>query len=130
MICPRCGTQNSDTARFCANCGQTLQSQSVVPPISFPAQHLPDPNTAFVLELLLGIFGFLGIGWIYAGQVIVGLVMLIGWWVVVISGAGGSFFTGGLGCCVWLPVHFVAPFVSALVIRSEIEKKNRMTMSR
>jgi uncharacterized membrane protein YvbJ len=24
MACPKCGTQNSATAKFCTNCGQTL----------------------------------------------------------------------------------------------------------
>ena len=24
MFCPKCGTQNDDAAKFCANCGATL----------------------------------------------------------------------------------------------------------
>jgi hypothetical protein len=83
---------------------------------------VPDPNTAFVLEFVLGLFGFLGIGWVYAGRIPLGLVMLAGWWIIVASGFGGSLLSGGLGCCLWLPVHFVAPFVSALLVKNELLK--------
>ncbi len=123
MNCPRCGTQNADQARFCSNCGQPLTAQvAATPRTPAAAKPMPDPSTAFVLELVLGLFGFLGIGWVYAGRTTLGLVMLVGWWVIVIGGLGGSFVTGGLGCCLWLPVHVGAPIVSALLVRSEIEK--------
>ncbi len=119
MKCPRCGTENAESARYCSNCGQSLVPQAVT-----TAKPLPDPNTAFVLELLLGLFGFLGMGWIYAGHIVLGLVMLVGWWLVVISGLGGSFLSGGLGCCLWLPIHVVAPLVSALIVRGDVQKIN------
>jgi hypothetical protein len=129
MICPRCGAENFAGARFCSNCGRDLSPRAVVARSPLAAAsggptHVPDPQNAFWLEFLLGIFGFLGIGWIYAGHLPTGLVMLIGWWVIVVSGLGGSLFTGGLGCCLWLPVHFVAPFVSALIVRREVERYN------
>ena len=122
MNCPRCGAQNADHARFCHICGQPLAGQSPAPQTTTAAKPLPDPSTAFVLELLLGLFGFLGIGWVYSGRTTLGIVMLIGWWVIVIGGLGGSLATGFLGCCVWLPIHVVAPIVSALLIRNELEK--------
>ena len=134
MICSRCGAQNFDGARYCSNCGQELApravlAQSPLATASGGATNLPDPQHAFWLEFVLGIFGFLGIGWIYAGHIPTGLAMLIGWWLIVVTGLGGSFFTGGLGCCLWLPVHFIAPFVSALIIRREIEKNNGVIRS-
>ena len=36
-----------------------------------------DKNVAFVLELVLGLFGFLGIGWIYAGDIPQGVLRLV-----------------------------------------------------
>ena len=116
--CPRCGAQQPNGARFCSNCGQPLSAQ-VASPVN---RTLPDPNTAFVLEIVLGLFGFLGIGWVYAGRVPLGLILLVGWWLVVASGFGGSLLSGGLGFCLWLPVHIVAPFVSAMLVKSEVEK--------
>lgn len=38
-----------------------------------------DPNTAFLLELILGLFGLLGIGYIYAGRTSDGVIRLILW---------------------------------------------------
>jgi zinc-ribbon domain len=122
MNCPRCGAQNAATARFCANCAQPLVPQAVAVPQNAGMQPVPDPNTAFVLEFVLGIFGFMGIGWVYGRRTTVGLVMLVGWWLVVATGIGGSLASGGFGCCLWLPVHFVAPFISAILVRSELEK--------
>ena len=122
MNCPRCGAHNADNARFCANCAQPLAAQVVTVPAGAAMQSLPDPNTAFVLEFVLGLFGFLGIGWVYGRRTTVGLVMLVGWWLLAATGIGGSVASGGLGCCLWLPVHFVAPFISAILVRNEIEK--------
>lgn len=39
-----------------------------------------DPNTAMVIEILAGYFGFLGIGYLYAGRTAAGLLRLFGWW--------------------------------------------------
>ena len=47
--------------------------------------------------------------WVYAGRIPLGLTMMAGWWLVVVSGLGGSVATGFLGCLLWLPIHFVAP---------------------
>jgi hypothetical protein len=85
-------------------------------------QSLADSNTAFVLEFVLGLFGFMGIGWVYGRRTTVGLVILVGWWLLIATGIGGSLMSGGLGCCFWLPVHVVAPFISAILVRNEIEK--------
>ncbi len=38
-----------------------------------------DSNTAFLLELILGLFGILGIGYIYAGRTNDGVIRLILW---------------------------------------------------
>ena len=55
-----------------------------------------DPNTAMVIEILAGLSGFLGIGYLYAGYISAGLLRLFGWWafliiVVLIIGFGGPF---------------------------------------
>jgi TM2 domain-containing membrane protein YozV len=39
-----------------------------------------DPNTAMVIEILAGYFGFLGMGYLYAGRTAAGLLRLFGWW--------------------------------------------------
>ena len=55
MYCPRCRRVNSETARFCGNCGETLQQQgsraepeppppSPPPPTYVPEQPVRDPG--------------------------------------------------------------------------------------
>ena len=38
-----------------------------------------DPFMALLLEIVGGFFGFLGIGWVYAGQPAVGILLLVGY---------------------------------------------------
>lgn len=44
MYCPRCRAKNSDTARFCGNCGQTLQEQNTPPELPPPQQSAPEES--------------------------------------------------------------------------------------
>jgi hypothetical protein len=47
-----------------------------------PQQYQPapkDPNNAFLIELVGGIFGILGAGYFYTGQMEAGAIRLIGW---------------------------------------------------
>jgi hypothetical protein len=132
MNCPRCNAENADHARFCANCGQPLTPQTAslapIPPTAPPASSVttttpPDVNTAFVLEVVLGLIGFMGVGWMYSGQLAVGVILLVGWWIGMAVGLGGSALTLGAGCCLWIPVQLVAPFISAIILRNQLQKQ-------
>jgi TM2 domain-containing membrane protein YozV len=59
-----------------------------------------DPNSAFVIELLAGFFGFLGVGYMFVGRTNDGIIRLVGWWVVL-----------GLSLFYWVVVY---PLLSAL----------------
>lgn len=48
--------------------------------MSTPSAPAKDPNTAMVIEIVAGYFGFLGIGYLYAGRTAAGLLRLFGWW--------------------------------------------------
>lgn len=48
------------------------------------SSQLKDPNTAMIIEILAGYFGFLGIGYLYVGKTTAGLVRLVGWWLLLI----------------------------------------------
>ncbi len=72
------------------------------------------PSTAFLLELL-GYVGFLGIGHIYAGNVIGGLLMLVfGWALVGIVYTILSILSLGLGFIILLPVLLAVPIISGV----------------
>ncbi|NJN67731.1 MAG: hypothetical protein HC884_13985 [Chloroflexaceae bacterium] len=56
-----------------------------------------DTGLAMILEILPGIFGFLGIGHIYAGYTTTGILLLIGWWVILFILTVITVLTAGLG---------------------------------
>jgi TM2 domain-containing membrane protein YozV len=61
-----------------------------------------DPMVALLLELVCGFFGFLGIGWIYAGQPVTGIILLVSYWLLDwIVGLTLAIATLGAWCCVW-----------------------------
>ena len=44
IYCPTCGARNSGTARFCGNCGQSLQERTSLPETPPPPPPPPQPN--------------------------------------------------------------------------------------
>jgi len=60
---------------------------------------------ALVLEIVLGFFGFLGIGHIYTGRLGLGIGLLIGWWVYMFFVVVVSAITGGIAACLFIPVN-------------------------
>lgn len=73
-------------------------------------------STALLLEILLGLCGIYGTGWIYANKMGTGLGLLIGglvWDVIaVIIGT----VTGGFGLICTLPINIVAVTISSIMI--------------
>jgi hypothetical protein len=61
-----------------------------------------DPFIALALEIGGGFFGFLGIGWIYAGRPALGVVLLAAYWLLDWAlGLTLSVLTLGMWCFVW-----------------------------
>jgi len=95
MFCPKCGTSNEDSARFCAKCGAALaaaEAPAVATGAGAGTMRTPspasrgqvvtgkNPTVALVLSIFLG---FLGVGQFYNGDWKKGLAM-----------AGGSILLG------------------------------------
>jgi TM2 domain-containing membrane protein YozV len=76
-----------------------------------------DPQTAMILEIIAGLFGFLGIGHFYAGRTNVGLGLLIGWWVFL--GIEVVLMAFVIGLCL-LPLNLIVPIVSGMWVRNEL----------
>jgi hypothetical protein len=97
-----------------------LSSYAANPPIK-------DANLAMLIEIVLGIFGFLGVGHILAGRVVPGIVLLVSWWIAIALGwtVGVliAVLTLGLGLCLapifWLGV----PIASGIWLRNEMLKQ-------
>ena len=77
-------------------------------PFVRPSGPPKDPAAALILEVIPGLLGFLGIGWLYAGDTTRGLLILIGYWVFLVIefviGTTFSVLTLGLGACIALPL--------------------------
>jgi hypothetical protein len=67
---------------------------------------------AILLEFLPGLFGFLGFGWIYAGNVAAGIFWLFGYLLWFVGAAIGSVITGGFGCFLSVPITIVLLVIS------------------
>lgn len=108
MFCSKCGSANTDGARYCGKCGHTLStptaSEEASGPVvrgSPPTSSAPDPDiTKYatgkspVLALVLSIIP--GVGQFYNSDPKKGLVMLLGF--VVLGGVSG----GLLAIAMWL----------------------------
>lgn len=78
---------------------------------------------------LLGLVGFLGLGWLYAGAYGTGILLMLAWWIVIALAfvllAGSAFFSRSLFlgllsffALVWLTI----PIASALGVRSKLHR--------
>ncbi|OQY99434.1 MAG: hypothetical protein B6D41_01510 [Chloroflexi bacterium UTCFX4] len=130
MNCPNCGFQNREDAKFCSNCGRALGGilpaqaaqapypnmamQPAAPTIpSYPAAASKSKSTALILEILPGLFGFLGFGWIYVGETQRGVLTLIGYIVLAIVSMLAIAVTAGFGCFICVPLLWGAIAYSA-----------------
>ncbi len=88
-------------------------------PLPVYIQHPPKSrSTALILELLPGLFGIYGIGWIYANKTGTGLALLIGGLVWDVIAIIIDVATGGFGCFCSLPVNIAAVAISSSSIHS------------
>ena len=97
------------------------------PPLTATASGGKDPNTAMVIEILAGFFGFLGIGHIYVGFTQQGLIRLFSWWVVGLAGfflaVWAAAATNGISLFCFLPLFMVFGTVgSGLELKRKLER--------
>ena len=87
-----------------------------------------DPNTAMLVELIPGLFGFLGIGYLYVGRTNDGIIRLIAWLIAVvllwIGYAIAGTVTCGFGFCllpIVLMIQVAVPIWPGLTLKKELE---------
>lgn len=74
------------------------------------------PVIAALLELGGGYFGLLGLGWIYAGDILRGILFLIGYIMFLSLGAAIIVFTFGCLVFIFAPLYLAIPLVSAVKV--------------
>jgi hypothetical protein len=95
-----------------------VQEQAFMP-IPRPAK---EPSTGLLLELL-GLVGFAGIGWLWAGRTGLGLLMLFGFWAFLAVEIMLLFVL--VGFCL-IPFNFIIPVASALLIQKYLREQSRV----
>lgn len=100
---------------------QAQPPQYYQPPASMTQR---DPQTAMIIEIVAGLFGFLGIGYLYAGKTNQGIIRLIVWWVVL--GLLGLSIAVGIGLCLLPIAWIVGPIVSGIMLKNELARPQGM----
>ena len=77
-----------------------------------------DRGLALILEILPGLFGFLGFGWIYSGNTTVGILVLIGMLVWDLIALILIVLSIGLGCFCTVPVNLTLIAMSAFMLNA------------
>ncbi len=142
IFCPNCGNANPASASNCLKCGQplpSLASGQTAPPAPGPSPVLPPPpaagpatppynifqksrGTSLLLEILPWLVGFLGVGWLYAGNTNTGILWLAGFLIWNVIAVIIDVVTLGLFLCLHGPVNI------ALLILSAVQLNNYMRL--
>jgi hypothetical protein len=140
MFCPNCGQDNPDKSKFCANCGASLVGDQVEPaqvtpptparqqpyPTAYAVRPAKDRSLALILEILPGLFGLLGFGWIYAGNTGVGIAWLVGMLVWTGISAIIAIFSVGISLICTLPVNIAMIVISAVTLNNYTRKRGEL----
>jgi hypothetical protein len=79
-------------------------------------------TTAVVVEVVLGLAGIYGVGWLFAGRVrlaVILLVLSIAW--IALAG-GASVATAGVGLCGVVPLNVLFAALSAIALNRALKR--------
>jgi len=80
-------------------------------------------NEAVTIEIVAALFGFFGIGWMYAGRIGVGIGLLLGYWALA---AAIILPTFGLGYLCIVPLNIGGAIISGMVLRSKLRREHEL----
>ncbi len=118
-------TQALDAAQLQPHPEPVPSAQPVPYPYPVPqptARPQKDRGLAIILEVLPGLFGILGIGWIYAGNINTGLAVLVGNLIYMAIGAVIGVITAGIALCILWPLEIAILVLSATQLNKYIRK--------
>jgi len=130
-LCPNCQAEIAEGDNFCHVCGtrfasspEVAQPQPAQLPVQPPAMYvrpLKDRSIALILEILPGLLGYLGFGWIYAGEVNTGVAFLVGYLVATFVFVIFDVFSSGVCCFFTLPLQILIIVVSVSKLNQHIK---------
>jgi len=80
-------------------------------------------TTAAILEVVLGLFGLLGVGHLYANRILLGVVLMVGWWLFIAFEVIVDSITFGIAACLLTPLHVIFPVLSGINVRTYVLKE-------
>lgn len=96
------------------------------PPAPYPAPppyiQAQDNTTALVLEAVCSVFGLYGIGWLFRGRVLTGIVLLVGGFVWIAIAIILTLVTFGFGLLCIGPLHVFFIVGDVLLLNSELRQ--------
>jgi len=97
----------------------------VATPAAGNAAHAPKQrSTAMLLEIIGGVFGLLGLGWIYADRAGVGTPLLIVGLLANLTFCGIGALTAGISLIVTVPLQIIGILISALTLNSYTKQRS------
>ncbi len=93
------------------------------PPYVGAARPPKDRALAIIAEALPGLFGFLGIGWLYAGNTTTGILVLLGFLAWNFIAVILDLLTVGFFLCLHLPANLVAVLASSFLLYNTTKKQ-------
>ncbi|GIW08920.1 MAG: hypothetical protein KatS3mg060_3725 [Dehalococcoidia bacterium] len=87
-------------------------------PSYYPPRPTKQRGVALVLEVIPGLFGLFGIGWLYAANTGVGLALVLGSILAWCVALAFVVFTGGIGLFCTVPAYLACLLASALLLNS------------
>lgn len=82
-------------------------------------------TTALWLEIIFGFFGLLGVGHAYSGRLLLGVLLLIGWWIYIGVSAFLISLSLGIAACLFGPLYIAAPIISGTQARTFVQREFR-----
>ncbi len=77
---------------------------------------------AMIIEIVFGLFGLLGLGWLYVGNFVFSLAFLFGYWILLAIEGVIIAFSGGLCGCLFFPLNIVLIVVSGIKVRDHVRR--------
>jgi hypothetical protein len=75
---------------------------------------------AMIVEIVFGIFGAMGMGWLYAGNIPVGIAAFAGFLILLALELLGISITLGFAACLTIPLNIVIAVVSGIKARDYV----------
>jgi len=106
---------------------------AMAPAVSYPVRGITkDPSAGLLIELLPALFGFLGIGYLWAGETVLGLALLFGCWAFWGIVAVVTALSFGLLLCLFpffILLYLTAPIVSALLLQRRLRARQALAVN-